>query len=226
MEASQKLVTLPNGKLIPWDIFSTWNAHKQSASLRGIRENFEWRANQSQKLSTIHKNKHKNGLANLVSSSGKNNASSKAVITPEGKFETLRSAASHFNVSTYTIGKWLRDDRFVGFKFVDEHQTSIPYRPVVVVTPDGQFNSKAAASRHYGVSVGVIATWLSNVDGFYYAEDSIQSNSNFSTSKPVTTPNGQFRSIRDASKFHRVQANTIANWIKNSKPGFYYSETA
>jgi transposase len=223
MESTKEMVTLPNGKLIPWNIFSSWNAHKQSASIRGVRENFEWRAKQSQKLSAIHTDKHKKGCANLVSSSGNKNASSRAVITPDGQFETLRSAASHFNVSVVTLGKWLRDDRFVGFKFAEERIYYSTNKPLIVITPEGQFKSKSAAARHFGVTVGVMKTWLSNVDGFSYVEDSIQSESNFSSSKPVTTPNGQFRSLREASKFYKVQANTIATWIKKSKPGFFYS---
>ena len=225
MESTKEMVTLPNGKLIPWTIFASWNSHKQSASLRGVRENFDWRAKQSQKLSAIHTLKHKKGCANLVSSSGKNNASSRAVITPDGQFETLRAAASHFKVSVVTLGKWLRDDRFVGFKFVEERINYSPNKPLIVITPEGQFKSKSAAARHFGVTVGVMKTWLSNVEGFSYVEDSIQSESNFSMSKSLTTPNGQFKSLREAAKFYKVQATTIATWIKKSKPGFYFSDS-
>jgi len=35
---------------------------------------------------------------------------------------------------------------------------------------------------------------------------------------------GHFKSIREAAKFYKVQANTISVWIRKSKPGFTYIE--
>jgi transposase len=218
------MVSLANGQQVPWDEFSSWTASKQSASQRNLRENFDWRLKYSQKLSAIHHKKHEMGQANLVSSRGKDNASSRAVITPDGKFETLKTAAMHYGISTPTLSKWIRDDRYVGFKFVEEKPKYSLTKPVVVNTPNGQFKSKAAAARHFGVTVGVIKTWLSNVDGFSYADDFIQNESAFSTSKAVMTPDGHFKSISEAAKFYKVQANTISIWIRKSKPDFTYVE--
>ena len=224
MDTTLHMVTLGNGKQVSWEEFSKWPAPKQSASQRKLRENFAWRLKYSQKLSLIHHKKHEMGKANLVSSRGKDNASSRAVITPDGKFETLKSAAMHYRISMPTLGKWLRDDRYVGFKFAEEKPKYSLTKPVVVNTPDGQFKSKAAAARHFGVTVGVIKTWLSNVDGFSYADDCTQIESVFSKSKAVMTPEGHFKSIREAAKFYKVQANTISVWIRKSKPGFTYIE--
>ncbi len=224
MNSANHMVTLANGKQVPWDLFATWSESKQAASLRVLKENFEWRMNYSKKLSQIHLKKHELGKANLVSSRGKNNASSRAVITPDGSFETIKAAALHYGISVPTLGKWLRDDRYVGFKFAEAKASYSLTKPLVINTPEGQFKSKAAAARHFGVTVGVIRTWLSNVDGFSYADDYIQSESAFSTSKAVITPDGQFKSVRDAAKFYKVQSATISAWISKSKPGFTYVE--
>jgi hypothetical protein len=85
--------------------------------------------------------------------SGHKNGSARAVITPEGRFETLKMAAEHHRVSKAKISNLIKKDS-ENYKYEKELDKPRVFKNLnlkCIKTPDGIFNGLQDAAKFYGV---------------------------------------------------------------------------
>ena len=85
---------------------------------------------------------------------GRENKSSREVITPLGKFPTIKQAAAELGISTGSLTYKLRYCKSGEYSYAKESEPrKIGLNPnrVKVVTPDGVFETITDAARHYGI---------------------------------------------------------------------------
>jgi len=87
--------------------------------------------------------------------SGSRNPSSKAVITPDGEFQTLKAAAKHYGVGYQVIVKWVTKSKPTQFKFSiasDVNKLKKGSKGRAVLTPKGMFFGINAAAEKFGIT--------------------------------------------------------------------------
>ncbi len=129
---------------------------KEAASLYGVRgdtlrnwiksgkDGFEFITPPS-----IRKEPHKKG-----GRSGGENGSARSVITPQGKFESLKAASLHFCVSTGVMSNWIKNVKSKEFFYEKEIVIRKAFKNLnkrTIKTPDGIFNGLKEAGDYYGV---------------------------------------------------------------------------
>lgn len=82
---------------------------------------------------------------------GDANPSSRAVLTPNGRFPTLTGAAKAFGVSKDVMSTWIRKSKTDHFRF--EHDgNNHAMQNKMIITPEGRFTSLREAGNHFGIS--------------------------------------------------------------------------
>ena len=192
-------VILANGKKVEWDEFSKWSKIKQQHNLipkntRGVitpHGKFSSIAKASNfygvKGGTIRdwiKNK-KNGFAyvgslgistnskNTYRASGANNKRSRAVITPFGRFDTVKDASAFLKIHSNTLRNRIRDCSSGEYRFEsDRSPSNVQGHPRYcrVMTPNGVFLSISSAAKSYGYSVNKMKSLIykNNQTEFYW----------------------------------------------------------
>jgi hypothetical protein len=195
-----KMITLNNGREVPVEEFLNWGAKKQAMntwSVHYCKGKPAWNRGQCHlsdevkkrlselntgkpvsqqtrdKISAAHKRRFKAGLPpNAKPKFGKDNASSSPVITPLGKFDTVKAAALAHNCK----GDAIRDRARRGVEGYVWKSNPIlsPPHAKAIMTPSGKFASVTLAieyARSHGVKNPAIKIrdWLkSHPDQFYY----------------------------------------------------------
>ena len=86
--------------------------------------------------------------------SGVKNKAAKAILTPEGRFDSIKAAGLHFGLNPEDFGVLLKTQSHL-FKFEKEYQKPKAYKNLQhkpVVTPEGRFDSLKLAALHYGLT--------------------------------------------------------------------------
>jgi hypothetical protein len=86
---------------------------------------------------------------------GSSNGSARAVMTPNGRFSTLREAAENFGVSTGKLSALIKKSSNGEFKYATEdkgYKRGINPNSRKVITPAGEFETIALAAKHFGVT--------------------------------------------------------------------------
>ena len=228
MNTTSHMVTLANGKQVPWDEFSTWSSHKQRNNLKSPADYKDWSSlHYYISLANSQRKSIESGKKKITRNCGAASGMARAVITPRGDFPSVRAAALSYGVDINTIRNWIKNTKKDHFKFkfpLTEAQTrAISGIPKAISTPDGIFPSIKSAAAHYGVGLQVIKTWIRSkrFGNFSYAE--LSGTRTTSSARPVITPDGRFVSLRSAADHYSVQAGTIYKWIKKGKLGFSFS---
>lgn len=229
MQTTTHMVTLANGKQVPWDEFSTWSVFKQNGSLfpacppGKIKSIKKWKLENSQAKSLAHKESFLK-IRKITRNYGSTNGSAKAVMTPNGKFPSRITAAQHYGVSSRRMYEWIKSELTPNFYYLET--VSTPKKNLgnkAVTTPTGAFDSIEAAARNYNVTPKTIRNWIHNKpdSGFHYDNDSLANNL-IPGAKPLMTSAGRFPSLKAASDHFNVQEATIKKWILKNKAGFYF----
>jgi len=79
---------------------------------------------------------------------GDDNKSSKAVITPVGRFPSIVAAAKYYKVDRSAINRWIKKLRSNEFKYETEQAKP----PKVILTPKGMFLSVREAAKEHRIS--------------------------------------------------------------------------
>ena len=226
MNTTSHMVTLANGKQVPWDEFSTWSIFKQNGSIKPTFGSTPqpWTKARSQKASKLHIESFKTGRK-LTRNFGSSNPSSKAVMTPCGEFPSRKAAALHYWVSPKKMYEWIKSTEYVDFYYIENTNSNHVSKCTgmkSVKTPEGLFNSIQSAANFYEVTPLTIKKWIKNKAsaGFAFCE-SCEANGKLAGSKEVMTPRGKFPSLISASKEYGVNPNTITRWIRTCKSGFF-----
>ena len=225
MNTTTNMITLANGKQVLWDDFSAWSPRRQRNALKP-RPDYK---NQSCiEFSISRANSQRKsieaGTKSITRNCGCKNGQSRAVLTPDGEFPTIRATARHYGVGIGVIDKWIKHSKKDQFKFkiplTEAKVRGIAGIPKAVLTPKGLFRSIQSAADHYGVGRRVIHNWINTkrFGNFSYAERSEQTTT--SSAKPVTTPAGFFISQKMAANHYGVNPRTIGQWVKEGKLGF------
>jgi len=107
--------------------------------------------------------------------SGSKNKSSRAILTPEGRFETIKEAAAFFGLSKGAFSNELKKPNSL-FKYVDNKVSQRIFKILnqrQVITPLGRFSSINSAANHYGMSSEGMRYRLNskNWSDFYFVLD-------------------------------------------------------
>jgi hypothetical protein len=176
MNKNNATVTLANGRQVIWDEFSMWTAHKQRMGLDPHAKKMSWGVSHSETMRQIVKESYENGTRKTNWNYGSKNGMSKAVMTPEGEFSSLKEAINHYKVSAEKMRTWIYKTRSTEFYLLSRTTGSdrgiLSSRAKAVMTPDGKFDSINATARHYGVGCRTIKTWIRSMrkDEFSYSE--------------------------------------------------------
>ena len=166
--------------------------------------------------------------------SGENSGVSRVVITPLGRFGSVREAARAHNVNHSVISKKAGSNQMMhqGYYYEDEGDHKKTERSMKgrhrgkrVHTPEGVFESVRAAGAHYKVYHSTISKWCKQDPlNFYLEEDDSCFKPVVTKQRQVYTPDGKFNSVSDAARHHRVHPSVISYRCKNAFEGYYYSE--
>jgi transposase len=226
MESTNKMVTLANGKQVHWDEFSNWSSKKQNNSMnppaKGVRMSLEKCADISKRQRDFYSNGD-----HRPRRTGKANKSSKSVITPNGKFESINAVARHYAVSRDDVCKWIKKVKPTEFYFSTPYEKSaqISMSRQAVMTPEGRFPTMSGAAIHFGVDYQTIKAWINGTGryaGKFHFCESDTSDIKCKNTKRVMTPVGPFESIRAASNILGIAEGKISRWAKRKKDGVYY----
>jgi hypothetical protein len=95
-------------------------------------------------------------------------------------------------------------------------------------TPLGWFDSVRLAAKAHGVSHPILSKKAKSNKFFhkdyYYEADVIKTaidERGKHRARQVSTPDGIFRSVREAGQFYKVYHSTISKWCKGEREGFY-----
>ena len=185
METTSHTVTLANGKHVPWDEFCSWSAYKQ----RSISP-----------------------FKNV----GSNNGSSRPVMTPDGKFDSVRDACRFYGVTRMFLTYRLTSPKYADFYYLEfcvNPSHELNNGPKAVNTPLGRFNSIKSAADQYGVSEAVMKNWIKNTNNKSFSFN-IENPGTPSSSKRVRAPAGDFPSVAAAARFYSVSNCVITNGAK------------
>jgi hypothetical protein len=156
-------VTLPNGLEIDWNIFVKWSDHRQKMFLDHPTRDIKWDNNHCTKMRKIVKQSYENGTRKINWNYGEKNGQARAVITPAGRFPSIRSACSQYGINASKLRHWMKvkPNDFYFEQFLSNAEINL-LRPGMkaVKTPEGNFPSIAAAARHYKVGERTIKTWI------------------------------------------------------------------
>jgi hypothetical protein len=185
MDTTLHMVTLCNGKQVSWDEFCTWSAYQQR---------------------TIKPSKN----------TGLNNGSSRPVMTPAGKFDSIIEACRFYGVTRTFLAYRLKSKKFPDFYFLTT--CAIPKHdknngPKAVITPLGRFNSIKSAADQYCVTEAVMKNFIKSKTNKIFSFD-IENPSTHSSSRRVLTPAGEFPSVAAAARFYGVSNCVITNGAK------------
>lgn len=156
-------VTMANGAKVPFDEFAKWSHHKQRMMTDHPIRTVKWGVNHCDNMRRIVKEQYESGMRTRPGNWGSGNGQSIPVITPQGEYPSLKAAAKSYDVDVATLKGWLiahpRQFRYAKPMSAEDLKKLRPGLRAVK-TPDGQFESIAAAARHYGVGVRTIKTWI------------------------------------------------------------------
>ena len=166
-------VTLANGTQVPFEEFEKWSAHKQRMHTDHPIRQVKWGVDHSQKMSSIVKAQYVTGERPKPGNYGAANGQSRAVITPEGHYPTLKAAAKANGITTQLLKELIvlrpAEYRYVN-KLTDEERRRLRPGKRAVLTPAGKFESINCAARYYFVSSRTMKTWIRSMrkDEFKY----------------------------------------------------------
>ena len=174
MKNNNVIISLADGRQVSWEEFSSWSAHKQRMGLNPHAKNMVWGVDHSNKMRQIVKESYEKGTRKINWNFGGKNGMAKAVMTPAGKFSSLKEARDHYGVSTKRLRDWMHKTRCTEFYFLETTtgDTGKGSKAKVVITPDGKFDSINAAARRYSVGARTIKTWIRTTrkNEFSYSE--------------------------------------------------------
>lgn len=101
--------------------------------------------------------------------SGEANPSSRAVLSPRGRFPTLISAARAFGVGGGTMREWIKKSKSDQFRYENDVNNHAIHEKIIV-TPEGRFSTLREAANHFGMSTQGMRGRLKSktwVDFFY-----------------------------------------------------------
>lgn len=166
-------VTLANGTKVPFEEFEKWSAHKQRMHTDHPIRQVKYGLDHSQKMSGIVKAQYAAGERPKPGHYGAANGQSRAVITPQGHFPTLKAAAKAHGITTQLLKELivLRPAEFrYANKLTEEERRRLRPGKRAVITPAGKFESINSAARYYSVSSRTMKTWIRTMrkDEFQY----------------------------------------------------------
>jgi transposase-like protein len=164
--------------------------------------------------------------------SGENSVLSRAVITPLGKFGSVREAARAHGISSAVISKKCKSKLIANKAFyyegnvkeVFEDDKRGKHASLAIMTPMGLFSSVREAAQAFGVYHSTISKWFkTKPDQFYKIGES--SKKIGGASRKVTTPFGTFDSVGKAAVAENSLPGTVSYRCRSeSFPTYYYSE--
>jgi hypothetical protein len=220
------MVTLSNGKQVPWEEFSNWTPKKQQNAInppaKGNRMTFE----KCIEISKLQRSFYSNGDPR-PRRTGSANKSSKSVMTPRGEFVNINAVASAYGVTREEICKWIKKDRPQEFYFSNKSQCAqkSPKKRRAVLTPNGYFPTMAAAALHFGVDYQTIKAWINGTGrhaGEFHFVESLAADIKCKNTKRVMTPQGEFDSLKSASATLGIDPSKLSRWVKRKKDDVYY----
>lgn len=226
MNTTSHMVSLANGKQVPWNEFSNWTSKKQNNAMNPPAKGNRMSLEKCIEISKNQRSFYSNGDPR-PRRTGKANMSSKSVMTPNGEFESINAVASHYAVSREEVCKWIKKTKPTEFYFSipTENTTQISKQRRAVLTPQGRFPTMSAAAAHFGVDYQTVKAWI-NGKGRYAGEfrycESNGTDIKCSNTKKVMTPLGSFDSLKTASAILGVEAYKLSRWVKRKKDGNYY----
>ena len=87
--------------------------------------------------------------------SGSNNGSARAVITPYGRFGTVKEAASFLEITAGMLSHLIKRSSNGEFRYESESKglkVGIDPNSKRIMTPSGEFDTIASAAKHFGIS--------------------------------------------------------------------------
>ena len=226
MDATTHMVTLDNGRQIDWNEFSNWSSKKQNNSMNPPAKGNRMTEEKCAEIAKRQRNFYSNGDPR-PRRTGKENKSSKSVITPDGEFESINAVARHYAVSRQEVCKWIKKTKKSTFYFLIPAEKSLlpSKKPRAVSTPQGRFPTMSAAAFHFGVDYQTIKAWINGTGryaGKFHFCESNTADIKCRNTKRVMTPIGQFDSIKAASTVLGIERGTISRWAKRNKDCAYY----
>ena len=88
--------------------------------------------------------------------SGSNNGSARAVITPYGRFDTVKEAASFLEITAGMLSHLIKRSSNGEFRYESESKgfkVGIDPNSKRIMTPSGEFDTIASAAKHFGISL-------------------------------------------------------------------------
>jgi len=173
------MIKLANGKEVSLEDFTSWSFIKQDRNINPVNIGYVHRQESIEKLKGVYMERVKAGNTCIVS--GGKHILARRVMTPQGKYETVKIGAKAYDVCPQTLSKWIKMKK-EGFFFIDPLRDRKPDqrkggasgakngRSKSVITPEGQFPSIRAAALHYKLHEGTMAIRLrsENWPEFYY----------------------------------------------------------
>ena len=226
MITENQIVTISNGKQVPWDEFSSWSSKKQNNALNPPAKGNRMTLEKCIEISIRQRASYSAGDLR-PRRIGINNKSSKKVMTPNGEFESINAVASFYCVTRGEVCKWIKKSKSTEFYFSNPSDKSVKVSTTrkAVLTPQGRFPTMTAAALHYGVDYQTVKAWI---DGTGRYAGQFKFTENFGTdiqcknNKKVMTPQGEFESLKQAAKALGIEAGKISRWAKRRKDGEYY----
>jgi hypothetical protein len=185
MDTTSHIVTLGNGKQVSWEEFSNWSSYQQ----RTIKP---------------------------FKNTGSNNGSSRPVMTPDGKFDSMIEACRFYGVTRTFLSYRLKSKKYSDFYFLTTSQNPMHDKnngPKAVITPFGRFNSIKSAADQYCVTEAVMKNWIKSTTKRCFSFD-LKNPSTHSRSRRVLTPAGEFQSVAAAARFYGVSNCVITNGVR------------
>lgn len=161
-------VTLSNGKKVDWDEFSRWSDSKQVRNINPPNLGKDFGDEFRQKMSAIVIASYRNGTRKKTRNTGSRNGFSRGVVTPLGKFESIKESALAHGVLSSTMRSWILKNK-EGYHYLDLDKARVttlrkPSRSAskAVITPFGKFDSMVDAAKFEGVRAQTLREWVKN----------------------------------------------------------------
>ena len=171
------------------------------------------------------------------------NKLSRAVITPKGKFPSVKVAALALKMNQSALGNLLKNSAYPEYRYVEEKYNEMFKRFHKVytvgkketVTPHGTFRSRADASRALGIPYQDLKKLMvTNPQEYYFSKDSINKSheiedgsmrvmeGGYNRANNVVTPLGTFSSKKQASLAYFLPLEQFQILLELHPKEFYF----
>jgi hypothetical protein len=164
----------------------------------------------------------------------------RAVITPKGRFESLSIASEAYGIGVDVLRRYVFNTAYPEFKYEKEElrdkekyfykiiPKAFQKQTVFVRTPKGDFESIQLAANAYGIEWHRMNKMISSKShpDFYKIEPNEKEKPliNTRTKKKTVTPLGKFNSKIEAINAHKISRNEFSKLMKNFPREYYFLE--